>query len=59
MPYIVTLVIGRHQRRRHVALQNVEGAVHVVRRPGVKVIDRGKVEIQPQRAKGRGEGGGG
>ena len=55
----MTLLIGRHQRRRHVALQYVEGAVHVVQRPRVEVVDRAEIEVQLQRAKGRGEGGGG
>ena len=55
----MALLIGRHQRRRHVAVQHVDAAVHVVQRPVVKVIDGGQVESQLQRAKGRGKGGGG
>ena len=55
----MTLLISGHQRRRHVALQHVDGAVHVVQRPGVKVVDRGEVEVQLQSAEGRGEGGSG
>ena len=55
----MALLIGRHQGRRHVAVQHVDAAVHVVQRPVVKVIDGGQVESQLQRAKGRGKGGGG